>query len=109
MLEPLKKTHLVDLQFDCYGLATFTNWLLGPGSPFTVSHIAKLDICAGGDGEVINPLLHAIGGSLKLCRLHALGNGFRGELTYTPPYSRRICCLTRDVGSSAYTQTRMEL
>jgi hypothetical protein len=68
--EPLNQTQLVDLQLKFAGLKIFINWLLGPRSPFTVSHITVLDISGIPPcGEVINPLLHAIGGSLELCRL----------------------------------------
>jgi hypothetical protein len=69
---PLKKTRLINLQLRLYGLANFITWLLGPRSPFNVSHIITLDISGTPDGKVINPLLHAIGGSLKLCHLDAL-------------------------------------
>jgi hypothetical protein len=71
VLEPLNQTQLVDLQLNCFQFEIFINWLLGPRSVFTVSHVTALDIHGVSDGKVINPLLHAIGGSLKTCRLDA--------------------------------------
>ena len=84
--EPLKQIHLVKLLFKTWSWESFINWLLGPRSPCTVSHIAALDIAGTSSGEAINPLLQAIGGSLRLCRLNALalGYGLYGESTLAP-------------------------
>jgi hypothetical protein len=84
--EHLKQSHLVNLRLELYNesLAQFTKWLLSPESPFAVSHIATLDISAAVDGTIFNPLLQAIGGSLKRCRFHALQYQ-SGELTQNTP------------------------
>jgi hypothetical protein len=69
-----KQTPLATLQLDSFG--DFIDWLLGPSSTFTVSHITTLDITGPPDGKAINPLLSAIGGSLELCRFNAGSRGY---------------------------------
>jgi len=57
---------LVDLRLALVDYPSFIKWVLGPQSPFEVSHIHTLNISDPySDIETFNRLLHAIGGSLN--------------------------------------------
>jgi hypothetical protein len=71
------RRHLLDLRLMAIDCPKFVDWLLGPKSPFDVSHIQTLHITDlfifPSVEHIINRLLHAIDGSLNHLKLDSPG------------------------------------
>ena len=74
------RRHLLDLRLMTIDCPKFVDWLLGPKSPFDVSHVQTLhitDLLVFPSVElIINRLLHAIGGSLSRLKLDNPGRSW---------------------------------